>query len=52
VLLIIIGVLLPFIAPIPFLGLELFVGLIQALIFATLTLVFLEIAVADHPASH
>lgn len=52
VLLIIIGVLLPFVAPIPFLGLELFVGLIQALIFATLTLVFLEIAVSDHSASH
>lgn len=46
VLLIIVGILLPFFAPIPFLGLELFVGLIQALIFATLTLVFLEIAVA------
>ncbi len=48
VLLIIVGILLPFVAPIPFLGLELFVGLIQALIFATLTLVFLEIAVAKH----
>lgn len=45
VLLIIMGILLPFFAPIPFLGLELFVGLIQALIFATLTLVFLEISV-------
>jgi len=51
VILIIIGVLLPFVAPIPFLGLELFVGLIQALIFATLTLVFLEIAVSEHSAS-
>lgn len=47
VLLIIIGGLLPFVAPIPFLGLELFVGLIQALIFATLTLVFLNIAVME-----
>lgn len=48
VLLIIVGALVPFIAPIPFLGLELFVGLIQALIFATLTLVFLQIAVSEH----
>lgn len=48
VLLIIMGILLPFFAPVPFLGLELFVGLIQALIFATLTLVFLEISVAKH----
>ncbi len=39
VLLTIIAFLVPFIAPIPFLGLELFVGLIQALIFATLAMV-------------
>ncbi len=38
VLLVIIGSLLPYIAPVPFLGLELFVGLIQALIFATLAM--------------
>ena len=47
VLLIIIALLSPFIAPIPFLGLELFVGLIQAIIFATLTLVFLNIAASE-----
>lgn len=39
VLLVIIGGLIPFIAPLPFLGLELFVGFIQALIFATLAMV-------------
>lgn len=38
VLLVIIGGLVPFVAPVPFLGLELFVGLIQALIFATLAM--------------
>ena len=38
VLLIIIGFLVPYIAPIPFLGLEIFVGFIQALIFATLAM--------------
>lgn len=48
VLLIILGILLPYIVPAPFLALELFVGLIQGLIFATLTLVFLEIAVSGH----
>lgn len=48
VLLIIMSILLPFIAPIPFLGLELFVGLIQAIIFATLTLVFMNIAASEH----
>jgi F-type H+-transporting ATPase subunit a len=39
VLLIIIAALVPYIAPLPFLGLELFVGLIQAIIFATLAMV-------------
>jgi len=48
VLLMVIGGLLPFIAPIPFLGLEIFVGLVQALIFASLTLVFLNMAASEH----
>ena len=48
VLLVITGFLMPFLAPIPFLGLEIFVGFIQALVFAMLTMVFLSIAVAHH----
>lgn len=44
VLLTVIAFLLPFIAPLPFLGLELFVGFMQALVFAMLTLVFLKVA--------
>lgn len=48
VLLIIVGFLVPYFVPVPFLGLELFVGFIQALVFATLTLVFISIAVAEH----
>lgn len=47
VLLVVVGVLIPFIAPLPFMFLELFVGFIQALIFAMLTLVFLKIAVSE-----
>ena len=39
VLLTIIAFLVPYIAPLPFLGLELFVGFIQALIFGTLAMV-------------
>jgi F-type H+-transporting ATPase subunit a len=39
VLLVIISFLVPYVAPIPFLGMELFVGLIQALIFAVLAMV-------------
>lgn len=50
VLLVIISFLVPIIAPIPFMGLELFVGLIQALIFSVLTLIFFVSAeeVAEH----
>jgi len=48
VLLIVISYLVPYIAPIPFLGMELFVGLIQGFVFALLTTVFLKIAVTKH----
>lgn len=44
VLLIVIGLIIPYLVPIPFLFLELFVGFIQAFIFSVLTLVFLKIA--------
>ncbi|PIR70095.1 MAG: ATP synthase F0 subunit A [Candidatus Niyogibacteria bacterium CG10_big_fil_rev_8_21_14_0_10_42_19] len=47
VLLIIIAFLLPFIAPLPFLFLEIFVGFIQAFVFAMLTLVFVAIATLE-----
>ncbi|MFA6991754.1 MAG: F0F1 ATP synthase subunit A [Candidatus Gracilibacteria bacterium] len=48
VLLLVISFLVPYIAPLPFYGLELFVGFIQALVFAFLTLVFLKIATTAH----
>jgi len=48
VLLVVISFLIPYLAPLPFLGLELFVGFIQALVFALLTLVFLKMAVTAH----
>ncbi len=48
VLLTVIAFLLPYIAPIPFLGLEIFVGFIQALVFALLTAVFLKMAATGH----
>jgi F-type H+-transporting ATPase subunit a len=46
-LLLIIGFLTPYIIPIPFLGLEIFGGFIQALVFSTLTLVFLSMLVEN-----
>jgi len=48
VLLISMAFLLPLIGIIPFLGLELFVGVIQAFIFAMLTLVFASISTIPH----
>lgn len=47
VLLTVMAFLMPFIAPMPFLMLELFVGFIQALVFSTLTSVFINVALAQ-----
>ena len=47
-----IAFLLPLIGIVPFLGLELFVGVIQAFIFATLTLVFGYVATQAHGDEH
>ena len=46
VLLIVVGFLVPYILPLPFMALELFVGLVQALIFSMLTLMFIKAALA------
>jgi len=48
VLLAVIAVLAPLFVSLPFIGLEFFIGFIQALVFATLTLVFISIATAEH----
>lgn len=48
VLLVVISFLVPWVALLPFLGLEIFVGFVQALVFAGLTLVFATMAVAAH----
>lgn len=46
VLLVIVGFLVPYLVPLPFLFLEIFVGFIQAFIFAMLTLVFISAAIS------
>jgi F-type H+-transporting ATPase subunit a len=51
VLLAVMAFLMPFIVPLPFLMMELFVGFIQALVFSMLTAVFLNLAVA-HGEEH
>jgi len=48
VLLIVMGFLAAFVAPLLFMGLELFVGFVQALIFAMLSLIFFMMATAHH----
>jgi len=48
VLLLVIAFLVPVIAGIPFLFLELFVGLVQAVVFSMLALVFLKMAAVHH----
>ncbi len=48
VLLVVVSALVPYAVPIPFLGLEIFVGFIQALVFAMLTLVFVSMATTAH----
>jgi F-type H+-transporting ATPase subunit a len=52
VLLAVMGFIMPLLAPLPFLGLEIFVGFIQALVFSMLTLVFLNIATISHSEEH
>lgn len=48
VLLVVISFLVAYVAPLPFYALELFVGLIQALVFAMLSLVFFKMATVGH----
>ena len=48
VLLVVVSFLAPYILPIPFLGLEIFVGFIQALVFSLLTVAFIQMAVTAH----
>lgn len=52
VLLSVIAFLVPWVAALPFYGLELFVGFVQALVFAALTLIFLTVAVTGHGEEH
>lgn len=48
VLLVVIAALMPVLAPLHFIGLEVFVGFIQALVFTMLTIIFLNTAVETH----
>lgn len=52
VLLLVMPFFLSTLLPLPFLGLEVFVGLIQAFIFAVLTLAFMTMATLEHGEGH
>jgi F-type H+-transporting ATPase subunit a len=50
VLLTVLASLIAFLVPLPFMALELLVGLIQATVFSMLTLVYLTMATAELPS--
>ncbi|MBI4337065.1 MAG: F0F1 ATP synthase subunit A [Chloroflexi bacterium] len=52
ILLLVASFLVPFVFAVPFYGLELLVGFVQALIFAGLTLVFTAVAITPHEGEH
>lgn len=52
VLLLVMATLAPLLTPIPFLFMEIFVGVVQASVFAMLTLVFCSIAIIGHGDDH
>jgi F-type H+-transporting ATPase subunit a len=52
ILILVASFLIPLVFAIPFYGLELLIGMIQALIFGGLTLVFGTIAVSPHEEEH
>ena len=52
ILLLVAMFLIPWIFALPFYGLELLIGFIQAIIFGGLTLIFLTLAVASHEEAH
>lgn len=52
ILLMVVAFLIPWVFAVPFYGLELLIGFIQALIFAGLTLIYVTVAVTPHEEAH
>jgi F-type H+-transporting ATPase subunit a len=52
VLLAVMAFLIPYVVSLPFFGLEIFVGLVQALVFMMLTVAFFVVAVSGHGEAH
>jgi F-type H+-transporting ATPase subunit a len=52
VMVLVAGYFLPYILPAPLMGFEMFIGLVQALVFAMLTLFFIKLAIMDPHEAH
>ncbi len=52
VMILVAGYFLPYLLPVPLMGFEMFVGAIQALVFAMLTLFFIKLAITDPHEAH
>jgi F-type H+-transporting ATPase subunit a len=52
ILLMILAFLVPLTLAVPFYGLEMFIGFIQAFVFGSLTLIFINLAVTSHEEAH
>lgn len=52
VMILVAGFFLPYLLPVPLMGFEMFVGLIQAIVFSMLTLFFIKLGIADPHESH
>ena len=52
VLLLVIGYFIPYAAPVPLMAFEAFIGLLQAAVFAILTMAFIKLAIDEPHGSH
>ena len=52
VMVLVAGYFLPYVLPAPLMGFEMFIGLVQALVFAMLTLFFIKLAITEPHEAH
>lgn len=52
VLILVASFFLPYLLPVPLMAFEMFVGIVQAVVFAMLTLFFIKLAIMEHEAEH
>lgn len=52
VMILVAGFFLPYLLPVPLIGFEMFIGMIQALVFAMLTMFFIKLSITDPHEAH